>query len=143
MNETDNRPDESNDSIDDEVNGNTFDDTDTDTNSEPLDTKAHPYERLSPDLLIDAIESLGFLCDGRFLALNSYENRVYQIGIEESEPLIVKFYRPDRWSDEQIEEEHSFSLQLADNEIPVITPLIIKDVTPFQYQGFRFSLSPR
>lgn len=144
MNEADNNADdETKSSINEEINGNIFEDSDANIDSEPLDAKAHPYERLSPDLLIDAIESLGFLCDGRFLALNSYENRVYQIGIEESGPLIVKFYRPDRWSDEQIEEEHSFSRQLADNEIPVITPLIIKDKTLFEYQGFRFSLYPR
>ena len=66
------------------------------------ESENHPFDRLSPDLLIDAVESLGFVSDGRLLALNSYENRVYQIGIEEKTPMIVKFYRPERWSREQI-----------------------------------------
>ena len=61
-----------------------------------------PYDRLTPDTILDAIESVGFLVDGRMLALNSYENRVYQIGIEEDKPLIAKFYRPGRWSDAHI-----------------------------------------
>jgi hypothetical protein len=59
---------------------------------------AHPFETLTPDLVLDAVESIGFLSDARVLALNSYENRVYQVGIEDSEPLIAKFYRPQRWT---------------------------------------------
>ena len=70
---------------------------------------ATPYDRLTPDVILDAIESTGYLADGRMLALNSYENRVYQIGIEEEKPLIAKFYRPGRWSDAQILEEHAFT----------------------------------
>ncbi len=62
----------------------------------------HPYDALTPDRVIDAVESTGRLSDARLLALNSYENRVYQVGIEDGEPLVAKFYRPDRWSDEQI-----------------------------------------
>ncbi len=62
----------------------------------------HPYDRLTPDLVIAAVESTGRLCDMRLLPLNSYENRVYQVGLDEGEPLIAKFYRPGRWSDEQI-----------------------------------------
>ena len=72
-----------------------------------------PYAGLTPDLMLNAVESVGFLCDGRLLALNSYENRVYQIGIEDDKPLVAKFYRPARWSDAQILEEHAFTAELA------------------------------
>ena len=72
----------------------------------------HPYDRLDPDMLIAAVESVGYTSDARLLALNSYENRVYQVGIEDSTPLIAKFYRPQRWSEAQILEEHAFSLEL-------------------------------
>ena len=102
-----------------------------------------PYDRLTPDVILDAIESTGFLADGRMLALNSYENRVYQIGIEEDKPLIAKFYRPGRWRDEQILEEHAFTQELADREIPVVPPLEIGGKTLFEFNGYRFSLSPR
>ncbi len=81
---------------------------------------SHPFDALTPDVLIDAVESQGFLCDGRFLALNSYENRVYQIGIEDKTPMIVKFYRPERWTDEQIDEEHQYCFQLKEQELPVV-----------------------
>lgn len=101
------------------------------------------YAKLSPDLVLDAVESLGYLSDARILALNSYENRVYQIGIEDEEPLIAKFYRPNRWSDAQIKEEHVFSLELTELEIPVISPLVRDGRTLFDYQGYRFSLYPR
>ncbi|MEQ1518540.1 MAG: serine/threonine protein kinase [Usitatibacteraceae bacterium] len=104
---------------------------------------ATPYDRLTPDVILDAIESTGRLADGRMLALNSYENRVYQIGIEEAQPLIAKFYRPGRWSDAQILEEHAFTLELAEREIPVVPPMIIDGKTLFEYKGYRFSLSPR
>ena len=77
-----------------------------------------PYYRLDPETLIRVIESTGLLCDGRLLALNSYENRVYQVGIEDAQPLVTKVYRPGRWTDEQILEEHAFSLEIADAEIP-------------------------
>lgn len=108
---------------------------------EPLQTN---YEALTPDLLIDAVESQGYLSDLRVLALNSYENRVYQIGIEEKLPLITKFYRPGRWSDEQILEEHQFCQQLVDNDIPVI-PAIKNEQgeSLFYSQGYRFSLYER
>ena len=74
---------------------------------------SHPFDTLTPDLVLDAVESLGFLSDARVLALNSYENRVYQVGIEDAQPLIAKFYRPQRWSNAQIREEHEFSRELA------------------------------
>ncbi|MEN8802636.1 MAG: phosphotransferase, partial [Thiogranum sp.] len=76
----------------------------------------HPYARLTPDLILRALESAGFVCDGCLLALNSYENRVYQIGIEDGPPVIAKFYRPGRWSKQAILEEHTFSQELAAQE---------------------------
>lgn len=103
-----------------------------------------PYANLDPNLILSAIESLGFNCSGSLLALNSYENRVYQIGIEEAPPLIAKFYRPNRWTDESIQEEHSFALELAELEIPVIAPWVNKTKQSLHhYQEFRFALFPR
>ena len=102
-----------------------------------------PYDRLTPDVILDAIESTGYFADGRMLALNSYENRVYQIGIEDEKPLIAKFYRPGRWSDEQILEEHDYTQELADRELPVVPPLRIDGKSLFEFSGYRFSLSPR
>ena len=102
-----------------------------------------PYDRLTPDVILDAVESAGYLVDGRMLALNSYENRVYQIGIEDATPVIAKFYRPNRWSDAQILEEHAFTQELAEREIPVVPPLAIAGRTLHEFSGYRFSLSPR
>ena len=82
-----------------------------------------PFHNLSPDKIIDAIEQLGYVSDLRVLPLNSYENRVYQFGLEDKDPIIAKFYRPNRWTDEQIQEEHAFSLSLAELEVPVVPPL--------------------
>ncbi|MBP7582205.1 MAG: serine/threonine protein kinase, partial [Vogesella sp.] len=103
----------------------------------------HPYTALTPDLMLDAVESTGLRCDGRMLALNSYENRVYQVGMEDGPPLIAKFYRPGRWQDAQILEEHTFASQLQDAEIPVVAPLAFAGQTLLQWQGFRFALFPR
>ena len=100
----------------------------------------HPYQHLDPDTLIGAVESLGYAADGRLLALNSYENRVYQIGINDAPPLVGKFYRPERWSDAAIEEEHRFALALASEEIPVVPPLLDAAGRPTgdeDYQGIR------
>lgn len=109
-----------------------------------MSTSAHPYEALSPDLVLDAVESSGYLSDMRILALNSYENRVYQVGMEEGPPLIAKFYRPERWSDAQIQEEHDFTRDLLDLEVSVVPPLPdIDGHTLREYQGFRFALYPR
>lgn len=102
-----------------------------------------PYENLSPDLLLDAVESLGLTTDGRFLALNSYENRVYQVGIEDKQPLIAKFYRPNRWDNATILEEHQFAKDCVEQEIPVVAPLTISDTSLHEFAGFRFSLYPR
>jgi len=103
-----------------------------------------PYENLDPSLILDAIESVGHLCTGSLLELNSYENRVYQVGIEDAPPLIAKFYRPHRWSNEVILEEHNFALEIVDHEIPVVAPYMknSKD-TLHEYQGYRFALFPR
>ena len=107
----------------------------------------HPYDRLTPDLVIDAVESTGRYSDARILALNSYENRVYQVGIDEGEPLVAKFYRPGRWSDAQIDEEHRLTLYLQQNEVPVVTPLVIDADANYptlgRHGGFRFALYPR
>ena len=84
---------------------------------------SHPYTRLTPDCVIDAVESTGRFSDARILALNSYENRVYQVGIEDEKPVIVKFYRPNRWTAEQIDEEHRFTRMLLEQELPVVPPL--------------------
>lgn len=108
-----------------------------------IDSK-HPYDLLTPDVVLEAVESRGLLTDGRLLALNSYENRVYQVGLEDAEPVIAKFYRPERWTDEQILEEHAFSAELADAEVPVVCPLRDQGGgTLGRWQGFRFTLFPR
>ena len=104
---------------------------------------SHPFATLTPDLVLDAVESLGYLSDARVLALNSYENRVYQVGIEDSAPLIAKFYRPDRWSDAAIREEHAFSHELAECEVPVVAPLQRDGGSLFEHAGFRFALFSR
>lgn len=102
------------------------------------------YSRLSPECVIDAVEHTGCLSDARILALNSYENRVYQVGIEESTPVIAKFYRPARWSDEQILEEHRFSLELAAAEMPVVAPLQSEGGESLHYFAqYRYALFPR
>jgi len=101
------------------------------------------YADLTPDTLLDAVEQCGYRCDGRFIALNSYENRVYQIGIEDGVPVIVKFYRPGRWSDEAITEEHSFALELAEEEIPAIAPTPVNTSTLLTHRGYRFAIYRR
>ncbi len=104
----------------------------------------YPFALLSPDMVIDAVESSGLVSDARVFALNSYENRVYQVGIEESEPIIVKFYRPQRWSNAQILEEHEFSLELADLEIPIVPPIKnAEGQTLLEFEGFRFAIFER
>lgn len=103
-----------------------------------------PYATLDPNLILDAIESIGFRCTGSLFALNSFENRVYQIGIEDSPPWIAKFYRPNRWRDETILEEHQFALELMEREIPVVAPWQSQtQQTLHHYQSFRFALFPR
>ena len=105
---------------------------------------APPYAELGPDLILDAVESKGYVTDGHLLALNSYENRVYQIGIGERQYLVAKFYRPERWTDAAILEEHAFARELAEAEIPVVAPLADDHgETLFVHAGFRFALYPR
>ena len=107
-----------------------------------MDNKA-PYAGLTPDVILNAVESTGLCTDGRMFALNSYENRVYQVGIEDAKPVIAKFYRPARWSDAQILEEHGFTAELAQREIPAVPALVLRDATLHAYGGFRFALYPR
>ena len=102
-----------------------------------------PYSALTPDRVLDALASVGLRPDGRLLSLNSYENRVYQAWMEEGPPLVAKFYRPARWSDVQIREEHAFALELAGREIPVVAPLVIAGRTLHAHKGFRVAVYPR
>jgi Ser/Thr protein kinase RdoA (MazF antagonist) len=103
----------------------------------------HAYDALTPDAILTAVEGCGLLCDGRLLALNSYENRVYRVGIEDAEPVIAKFYRPGRWTDAAIEEEHEFALELAAHEIPVVAPIADDDGRTVHTDGtFKFALFP-
>ena len=101
------------------------------------------FSTLPPDRVLDAVESVGFRSDGRLLALNSYENRVYQIGLEEGAPLIAKFYRPKRWTDAAILEDHSFVQELVDHEIPVVPAMLLNGKTLHTFEGFRFSVFPK
>jgi len=103
----------------------------------------HPFSALSPDFILDAIESRGFRVDARILELNSYENRVFQIGIENREPIIAKFYRPDRWSQDQVQEEHDFLLELASNELSVVAPISLGNTTQFKAGKFMVALFER
>ena len=103
----------------------------------------HPYDALTPDRVIDCVESAGIMSDLRLLALNSYENRVYQVGVEDSEPCIVKFYREARWSDEQILEEHAFALELVEHDISVVAPESIDGKTLHHAHGQRFTIFKR
>ena len=101
------------------------------------------FSTLPPDSVLNALESVGFRSDGRLLALNSYENRVYQIGIEEDVPLVAKFYRPGRWTDAAILEEHGFVQELAEREIPVVPALVLDGRTLHRFEGFRFAVFPK
>ena len=102
-----------------------------------------PYDGLTPDAVLDALESIGLRGDGRLLALNSYENRVYQVSLEDDSYVVAKFYRPNRWSDAQILEEHAFSSALSAREIPVVAPLDIKGHTLHHFAESRFAVFPR
>ncbi len=106
-----------------------------------MDSK--PYEGLTPDAVLDALESIGLRGDGRLLALNSYENRVYQVSLEDDSYVVAKFYRPNRWSDAQILEDHAFSIELAEREIPVVAPRVIGKKSLHEFSGFRFAVFPR
>lgn len=110
----------------------------------------HPFATLTPDFVLDALASVGLMGDGRLMALNSYENRVYLAQLEPGTPLadahpavVLKFYRPGRWSAAQIEEEHAFAHELMAAEVPVVGPLVIDGRTLHEHGGFLFSVSPR
>jgi Ser/Thr protein kinase RdoA (MazF antagonist) len=113
-------------------------------------TPAHAYESLTPDLVLDALASVGLHGDGRLMALSSYENRVYQIHLEASvgkhpekgEVVVAKFYRPGRWSEAQILEEHAFAAELMADEVPVVGPLLLHSRSLHYFGGFGFSVSP-
>ena len=104
---------------------------------------AAPYASLTPDLVLDAVGACGLWPDGRLLALNSYENRVWQAGIEDAPPVIAKFYRPGRWSDAAILEEHAFAQELADDDVPMVAPLLFEGRSLLHHGGFRYALAPR
>ncbi len=106
-------------------------------------SKPHAFESLTPDLVLDALESVGLRGDGRLTALSSYENRVYQVQLEDGSAVVAKFYRPERWSDAQIQEEHSFAAELMAFEVPAIGPLTLQGQTLHHFGGFAFSVSPR
>jgi Ser/Thr protein kinase RdoA (MazF antagonist) len=108
-----------------------------------MTTNTHPFAELSPDLVLDALDSVGLRGDGRLLALNSYENRVYQVGMEEGPPLVAKFYRPQRWTDEAILEEHALVAELAEGEVPAVPALEVAGRTLNSYEGYRFAVFPR
>lgn len=104
----------------------------------------HPYDALTPDLILDAMESVGFPASGRLFALNSYENRVYQVGLDDQPPVIAKFYRPGRWSEDLIREEHEFTLELLGADVPVVAPIAMPSGdTLAQYGGFHFAVFPQ
>jgi Ser/Thr protein kinase RdoA (MazF antagonist) len=107
----------------------------------------HPYASLTPDVVQDALASVGLWGDGRLTALNSFENRVYQVHLEEpfdgNSQVVAKFYRPDRWSDEQIAEEHAFAMDLQAAEIPLVAPLVVQGKALHHFGGFAFAVSPR
>ena len=108
-----------------------------------------PYALLTPDTVLNALESVGLRGDGRLIALNSYENRVYQVWLEEPAPhgvsVVAKFYRPERWATAAILEEHAFVAELAEREIPAVPPLSLPvgGKTLNEFEGFRFSVTPR
>jgi Ser/Thr protein kinase RdoA (MazF antagonist) len=102
---------------------------------EPL---SHPFAALTPDVVLDAAERLGVHCDGRLLELNSFENRVFRVGVDDGPPLIVKFYRPQRFSPAAIGEEHAFLAELKGAELPVAAPLGEPSLMPIDVPGATF-----
>ena len=105
---------------------------------------SHPYDSLTPDTILDAMEEAGFAVSGRLFALNSYENRVYQVGLDEGAPVITKFYRPGRWSEAEIREEHTFTLELLEADIPVVAPMKLATGDTLGRHGeFLFAVFPQ
>jgi Ser/Thr protein kinase RdoA (MazF antagonist) len=103
----------------------------------------HPFDSLTPDVILDALESVGLRGDGCMVALSSYENRVYQVRLEDRSDVVAKFYRPQRWNTAQIVEEHAFAAELMAADIPVVGPLTLHGSTLHHHAGFAFSISPR
>ena len=110
--------------------------------AESSSTDCHPYARLSPVQVLDALASAGLHGDGRLMALSSYENRVYQVHLEDGARVVAKFYRPARWSRAQIQEEHDFAAELAAAEVPAVAPMVLNGATVHEHDGFLFSVSP-
>jgi hypothetical protein len=106
----------------------------------PQEAPAHPYSALNPECVLDAVDSVGLRGDGRLLALNSYENRVYQVGREDDQPVVVKFYRPGRWSDAAILEEHGFTEELAAPRCRWCRRWCWTGRTLHDFGGFRFAV---
>jgi Ser/Thr protein kinase RdoA (MazF antagonist) len=104
---------------------------------------SHAFEALTPEVVLDALESAGVQCDGRLMTLSSYENRVYLAHTDDGSAVVAKFYRPERWSDAQILEEHSFAAELMAAEIPLAAPMAYGGHTLHHAHGFRYSISPR
>ena len=102
-----------------------------------------PFESLSPDVVLDALDARGWRTTGQLLALNSFENRVYQITLEDGDFVVAKFYRPGRWSTEQIQEEHDFLAELVATELPCVAPLARDGNTLFDHGEYRFAVYPR
>jgi len=106
-------------------------------------TSEQQFADLTPDHILEAVESKGYECNGQLLALNSYENRVYRVGIEGQDAIVAKFYRPKRWTDDCIHEEHNFTALLESAEIPVIAPIANSNgETLHRWEGYRFTLYP-
>lgn len=103
----------------------------------------HAYASLTPDVVLDALSDLGLAVDGRLTALSSYENRVYQVMLDDNSSVVAKFYRPERWCDAQILEEHQFAAELMADEVPLVGPMVLHGRTLHHAQGFAFSVSPR
>ncbi|GAA0915493.1 serine/threonine protein kinase [Rothia nasimurium] len=106
-------------------------------------SRAAPYASLTPDVVLAAVDAAGSWSDGRLLTLNSYENRVFQVGLEDGGFVVAKFYRPGRWSDAAILEEHAFAQELVEAEIPMVAPLVFDGQTLLRHEGFRYALYPR
>jgi Ser/Thr protein kinase RdoA (MazF antagonist) len=102
-----------------------------------------PFAGLTPEKVLAAVDRVGFITDGRFLALNSYENRVYQVHIEQAPPVIVKFYRPQRWSDEAIQEEHDYAMNAASLDLPIVPPLEFEGQSLLRFESYRYAVFKR